>query len=56
MFQAEGRHVARTVPSGAVVEIAEGPLDGNKLVEVIWDRHRVMMFTQDLRARAEPLE
>jgi hypothetical protein len=32
------------------------PLDGDKLVEVVWEGKRVMMFTQDLRKRAEAVK
>jgi hypothetical protein len=56
MFQEEGQHIARTVASGTVVEVSDGPLDGDRLVDVIWDGRNVMMFTQDLRSRAELLE
>jgi ketosteroid isomerase-like protein len=47
LFQEDGRHVAHTVPVGAVVTV-----DGNKLIEVVWDGKKVMMFTQDLRTRS----
>ena len=49
------RHVAHTVPAGAIVENDGPPLDGEKLVEVVWEGKRVMMFIQDLRARSEPV-
>jgi hypothetical protein len=55
MFEEDGRYVARTVASGTVVEVSDGPLDGDRLVEVTWDGRNVMMFTQDLRSRAEPV-
>jgi hypothetical protein len=51
LFEENGRHVSRTVPGGAVIEINSAALDGDKLVDVIWDGKRVMMFTQDLRTR-----
>ena len=56
MSHDDGRGVAYTVSTGAVVEISNGSLDGDKLVEVIWDRKSVLMFTQDLRIRAERIE
>ena len=52
LFEQDGRHVADTVPEGGIIEIGI-PLDGDKLVEVVWEGKRVMMFTQDLRKRAE---
>lgn len=55
LLEEEGRHVARTVPAGAVVEV-DGIFENNRLVEVLWDGKRVMMFAQDLRSRAELAE
>lgn len=54
VFRDQGRHVAGTVPAGAVIVIASEAFDGDRLVDVIWDGKSVMMFTQDLRARAAP--
>jgi len=53
MFQEDGVYVARTVASGTVIEVCSGPLNGDRLLEVVWDGRKVMMFTQDLRSRAE---
>ena len=53
LFERGGRHMAETVPVGALVEIDSDTFDGNKLVEVIWVGKRVMMFSQDLRTRGE---
>lgn len=50
------RHVAHAVPVGSLVTIADGnTLNGNRLVEVIWDGRKVMMFAQDLRSRSTPV-
>ncbi len=54
LFQEDGRHVARTVPAGAIITVDNGAFDGNKLIDVTWEGKKVMMFTQDLRSRAEP--
>jgi hypothetical protein len=54
LFHEDGRHVARTVPAGAVIHVDRAAFDGNKLVDVTWEGKTVMMFTQDLRSRAEP--
>jgi len=43
----------QTVPAGAVIEISSDSFDGDKLLEVVWEGKHVMMFTQDLRMRAE---
>ena len=34
LLEEEGRHVARTVPAGAVIEV-DGTFENNKLVEVL---------------------
>jgi len=54
LFEQDGRHVADTVPAGAVIEINSDTFDGDKLLEVVWNGKPVLMFTQDLRKRAEP--
>jgi hypothetical protein len=51
-----GRGVAFTIHAGAMVELQHGPLDGNKLMEVKWDGKIVLMFTQDLRQRAQAVD
>jgi hypothetical protein len=51
----EGQNTPITIPSGAVVEIVNGPLDGNRLLDVQWDGKAVMMFTTDIRERGERL-
>ena len=56
MFQQEGKHVAQTIASGTIVEVTNNVIDGDRLVDVIWEGRNVMMFTQDLRSRAEPVE
>jgi hypothetical protein len=55
VFQEEGKQVARTVPKGAVVTLAdEKSWDSNALIEVCWEGKSVMMFAQDLRSRCTP--
>ncbi len=56
LFEEEGRHVARTVPAGALITVDSAAFDGNKLVDVTWNDKKVMMFTQDLRSRALPVD
>ena len=57
LFFEDGRHVARTVPTGAIVtaELIEG-VDPAKLVEATWNGQKVLMFTQDLRSRGERMD
>ena len=56
LFEQGGRHVAHTVPTGAIVTVESNGFDGDKLVSVTWDGEAVMMFTQDLRSRSEPVK
>ena len=50
-----GRRIHVQVPIDALVTLIDGPLDGNRLVDVWWRDTEFMMFTQDLRQRAEPV-
>ena len=56
LFPENGRHVPRTVPEGAVVEIRSLAFDGNKLIEVLWDGRKVMMLSQDIQSRGESVQ
>jgi hypothetical protein len=56
LWEQDDRHKTDTVPVGAIVEVDSATFDGNKLVEVLWDGKRVMMFTQDLRKRGESVD
>lgn len=53
LFLEDERHVAKTVPAGAIITIDGADFNGEKLVNVTWDGKAVMMFTEDLRARSE---
>jgi len=52
----DGQNHPTTVPSGAVVKVISGPLDGNRLVDVKWNGKAAMMFTTDIRERGVKLE
>ncbi len=52
----DGQNLPVTVPMGSVVQVKNGPLDGDRLVDVLWDSRTVSMFTIDLRQRGEELE
>ena len=39
------------IPENAIVTIIEGPLNGNRMVDVKWENHTVMIFVDDLRER-----
>ncbi len=49
--QEGARRTPIMVPAGATVTITDGPLDGLRMVDVVWDEKTVMMFTVDLRER-----
>ena len=49
LFPEDGRHVARVVPLGAVIDVRS--LEGSKLIEVFWDGKNIHVVTpiDDLR-------
>ena len=51
----EGPQIHVQVPIGTLVTLIDGPLDRNLLAHVSWSEKDLMMFTQDLRQRAEPV-
>ncbi len=53
MFEEEGCHIAHFLPAGAIITIDDDDYDESGFVDVNWDNQKVMMFTQDLRMRAE---
>jgi hypothetical protein len=44
------------VPAGAVIQVTAVPPDENRPVDVEWEGKAMMMFTIDLRERAEPVD
>jgi len=52
----DGAKIPVMIPKGAEVEILDGPLNGNRLVDVRWEGKTVMVFTNDIRDRGERLE
>jgi hypothetical protein len=56
ILELDGQNLPVTVPMGSVVQVKNGPLDGDRLVDVLWDSRTVSMFTIDLRERGEELE
>lgn len=41
------------IPAGTVIYVSQ-PEEG-KLVEVVWNNHKVLMFSEDIHDRANPL-
>jgi hypothetical protein len=52
----DGQKVPVRIPKGGEIEVVDGPLDGDRLLDVRWDRKTVLMFTSDIRERGEPLD
>ncbi len=49
----DGHNVPMTLPVGGVVEMVDADLNGNRLVDALWDGNRIMIFTTDVRERGE---
>ncbi|MEI9813324.1 MAG: hypothetical protein WDO18_12055 [Acidobacteriota bacterium] len=41
----DGERVALTIPEGSLVTVVAGPLNGNRLVEVLWKDSQYLVFT-----------
>lgn len=52
----DGHNTPITIPRGGIVEVVDGPLDGDRLLDVCWDGKMMMMFTTDIRERGERLD
>ena len=46
LFPLDGRTVARTVPSGSIIQIKSKACEDNKLVKAIWDGEEIIIFAQ----------
>jgi hypothetical protein len=51
IYSKDGLRTPIMIPAGAIVTIVEGPLDGQRMVDVLWEGKTVMLFTIDLRER-----
>lgn len=45
-----------TVPKGAVVTVAEGPMEGTRLIDVHWNGQQAVMFMVDLQERRTSID
>jgi hypothetical protein len=54
VFYEEGRHIARPLPAGSVIIVEN--VSGKTLVEVLWEGKKILMFPQDIQARAQKLD
>ena len=48
----EGHRISTMIPAGATVTITDGPLNGLRMVDVLWESKTMMLFAVDLRERA----
>ena len=55
-FGSNGQRLTVTVPVDAIVNISDDTREGYRLIDVVWNDKDCLMFTQDLRERAEPLD
>jgi hypothetical protein len=51
VFAVDGHHESATVPAGTIVDLDGKPFNGERLMDVVWDGRKVMMFTDELRAK-----
>ena len=57
ILEKEGRRVADMIPAGAIITVPLGTnINGNKLIDVLLDGNKIMMFAQDLRSRGVAIE
>ena len=56
MFSEGGQHVAKTVPTGTIVDLTGKKFNGVRLMDVLWIDRRVMMFVADLKDSSLPCE
>jgi hypothetical protein len=52
----ESQRIPVTIPLGGVVRLVDGPLNGERLVDVEWEAKPLLMFSVDLRERGEIVE
>jgi hypothetical protein len=56
IYTSNGQRVMVSVPVNAIITSSEDILDGDRLIDVVWDGKHYWMFSQDLRDRGEPLD
>lgn len=52
MFPGSDGHEAITVPIGTVLDLTAKKFNGDRLMEVLWDDRKLLMFTEDLKNTA----
>jgi len=56
IVEIHGQKTTVYVQTGDIVTVVDGPLDGMRLVDVDWNGRTAMMFTTDLRERADLIQ
>jgi hypothetical protein len=56
IYSINGHRTTIHVPEDAIVMVREDPKAGDRLIDVVWNEKNYLMFTQDLRDRAAPLD
>jgi hypothetical protein len=46
-----GARLRVTIPTRTILKVTSGPIDGDQMVEVLWEGKRVRMFAVDLITR-----
>jgi len=44
------------VPVGGIVTVTRGPVDDDRMVDILWNERALAMFAQDLRDRGEEVK
>ncbi|MCU1334467.1 MAG: hypothetical protein JWO19_48 [Bryobacterales bacterium] len=47
----DGRRTAVTIPAGAIVKVAAGPVNGDGIMNVLWEGRKLAMFAVDVNVR-----
>lgn len=55
MFAGADGHEAITIPSGEVLDLTNKKFNGDRLMEVIWNGRKLLMFTEDLKNTSVPV-
>jgi len=44
------------VPEGGVITVLRGPVEDDRMVDILWNQRPLTMFAQDLRDRCEEIK
>lgn len=56
IMSSDGYRIPVMVPKNAIIEVVTGLLNHERMVDMRWDGHVVMMFAQDVRERCEQVK